>query len=165
MKIYPILPGSLYQSGKTDELTIDQKKGLLSMYRLNIIVNLWHTADEQLVQITDLYIHQYYPDGKTNIFAPLQTLADELAVRMQNGSIVLVHCWGGRNRSALLNAMLVMRLWKCDGEKAFNHIKECRPSSFSNKFFEQWLREQGVYDGTTKQEVERPTSRLPDWTT
>lgn len=163
MKVYPIIAGRLYQSAKTHELTVEQKIGLLQTYRLNIIVNLWHTADEQLLRQADLYIHEYYPDGKTPIHQPLNKLADDLFIRLQAGSIILVHCWGGRNRSALLNAMLVMRLWKCNGEKAFNHIKECRPSSFSNKFFEQWLREQEVYDGT--KENERPATRLPDWNT
>ena len=154
MKIFPIIPGLLYQSAKTHQLNTQAKKDLISMYRLSVVVNLWHTIDEELSQMTKLYIHQYNPDGKTPIHEPLAKLADELFVHIKAGKAILVHCWGGKNRSGLLNAMLVMRYRGCDGEMALNHIRACRPGSFSNKHFEQWLLEQGVFHANSAEEKE-----------
>ena len=142
-KLYPIIPDKLYQSARTHNLSSYEKQILVKQYKIDLIVNLWHTADEEMAGIVrGGYIHRYLPDGKTPVFDELERIADIVTPLIQKGTVVLSHCYGGRNRSGLLNAIIVMRLFHCDGEAAYRYIRYCRPNSLVNERFANWLKEQ-----------------------
>lgn len=142
LRLYPILP-NLYQSAKTHDLSFVEKQILVKRYGIDLVVNLWHTADEDMTKLVKTgYIHRYFPDGKTPVFDEMTRIADILAPRIRTGTVVLSHCYGGRNRSGLLNAMLVMRILSCDGKIAYEYIRQRRPNSLVNEAFANWLKEQ-----------------------
>lgn len=147
MKIYTIVPNLLYQSAKTENMNRNQKMNMVLGLGIRLVVNLWHTVDREMAGLVPVYIHQYFPDGKTAIYEPMSKLADHIFKNhIQKDNPTLVHCWGGRNRSGLLNAMLLMRLWGCDGQFAAEYIIKRRPNSLVNKHFVQWLMEQKGYE-------------------
>lgn len=151
LRLYPILPG-LYQSAKTHDLSLLEKQELVKQYKINIVVNLWHTADAELMSLLTKgkhwevdcgYIHRYMGDGKDmSGIAELERIADILTPRIAAGAVVLSHCYGGRNRSGLLNAMIVMRRLQCDGNIAYEYIRQRRPNSLVNETFASWLKQQ-----------------------
>lgn len=140
LKLYKILP-NLYQSGKTHDLLANEKQALLHEYGIHLIVNLWHTIDFEMYQMVR-YWHQPFTDGKGTDIAKMERLADELVPWILKDKLtVLTHCYGGRNRSGLLNAMILMRVLPCSGEVAYNYIRERRPNSLVNTTFANWLKE------------------------
>ena len=143
MKVYEIVPEKLYQSAKTHDLTIVERIDLVKKYKLNIVVNLWHTIDEMMVPLVDHYFFEYYPDGKGAEIANMEKLADKVVVLLDKPyeGRALVHCWGGRNRSGLLNAMILMKLYGYDGNTAYEYIRIMRPNSLVNETFASWLKE------------------------
>lgn len=141
LRLYSIIPG-LYQSAKTHDLTLAEKQILVHTYKIDLVINLWHTADEELAGIVRTgYIHRYLPDGKTPVFDELIRIAEIVTPMIRKGVVVLSHCYGGRNRSGLLNAMIVMRRFGCDGQTALEYIRQRRPSSLFNETFANWLKE------------------------
>jgi len=142
LRLYPIIPG-LYQSAKTHDLSCIEKEVLVRKYKIDMVINLWHTADEEMAKLVKTgYIHRYMPDGKTPIFDELERIADIVAPLIRKGTIVLSHCYGGRNRSGLLNAMIVMRVFHCNGQIALEYIQQRRPNSLVNETFANWLMKQ-----------------------
>lgn len=141
MKVYEIIPEQLYQSAKTHDLTIVERTNLVETYKLSTVVNLWHTYDDAMAALTKTYIHFYFPDGKNVPWDELNKMARNLTRRIQAGESVLVHCWGGRNRSGLLNAMILMKLYGYDGNTAYEYIRIMRPKSLVNETFANWLKE------------------------
>lgn len=142
LKLYPILP-NLYQSARTHDLSPLEKKVMVRQYGLDMVINLWHTADEELTKLVKTgYIHRYVPDGKNVDFHELEQIADITAPLVHKGTTVLCHCYGGRNRSGLLNAMIVMRILGCDGKIAYEYIRQRRPNSLVNETFATWLKKQ-----------------------
>lgn len=141
MKIYEIIPG-LYQSAKLHDLTFKEKRELLQRYNIDTVFNLWHTCDDELEDYCEAYYHLSIRDGKN----PPPKLAFDLYLNKAEeayraGATILVHCYGGRNRAALFNAILIKRILKISGEAAVNIIKEKRPNSFKNEHFEALVKE------------------------
>jgi protein-tyrosine phosphatase len=143
MKVYEIIPGKLYQSAKTHDLTIVERIDLVKQYNLNIVVNLWHTIDEMMIPLVEHYIFEYFPDGKGADITKMEEIADNMTMLLDSpyDGVALVHCWGGRNRSGLLNAMILMKLYGFDGNSAYEHIRTMRPNSLVNETFANWLKE------------------------
>ena len=142
LRLYPIIPG-LYQSAKTNDLTYAEKEILIHTYKIDVVVNLWHTADETMANIVGSgYIHRYLPDGKTPIFDEVERIAELVTPLIRKGKVILSHCYGGRNRSGLLNALIVMRVFQCDGKIAYEYVRKRRPNSLVNETFASWLQEQ-----------------------
>jgi protein-tyrosine phosphatase len=131
----------LYQSARTHDLTIQEKKKIVQNYELRVVVNLWRPYDWDMEQIVEDYLHIYVPDGKTPILDVMLPLAKGLGGMVRNGLHVLVHCYGGRNRSGFLNALIYMVLTGKNGEQAIEHIRTCRPHSLVNEHFVSTLME------------------------
>lgn len=140
MKIYTIFPG-LYQSARTHDLSILEKRQIVHDYRLHTVVNLWRPYDVDMEQVVENYLHVYVPDGKTSILDTMLPLAKGLAGMVRTGFPVLVHCYGGRNRSGFLNALIYMVLTGKNGEQAVEHVRACRPHSLVNEYFVSTLME------------------------
>lgn len=139
MKIYEIIPHKLYQSKKThDEL---DALDTLNKLKISVVVNLWHTVDERVAQNVKYYYHYSIPDGKTLDFMQLDELASELLAYINAGEVVLSHCYGGRNRSGLLNALIVRKYMGISGLEAKKFIMSKRPNSLVNDYFCEILDE------------------------
>lgn len=140
MKIHTIIEGKLYQSPRMHGLSKMQKEQAVRLLKITDIVNLWHLKDDELAQIPGVtYIHHYIPDGKA-IDPELQTLAKVLCEKMKSGSVILTQCYGGRNRSGLLSALIAKEYFGCSGERALEFVRSVRPKSLVNENFAAFLR-------------------------
>jgi protein-tyrosine phosphatase len=88
------------------------------------------------------YVHEPLQDGRHIPADLVRTIAKELAGHMAHYP-VMVHCDGGRNRAPLIAALALMQHTNCTGEEAFARLRTCRPTSFSNVAFEQFVRAGG----------------------
>lgn len=141
MKIYEIIPG-LYQSAKLHDLTFEEKKKLLKQHNIDTVINLWHTCDEELEEYCEAYYHCSISDGKTPPNKEtIERLLKHAELAYQAGASILVHCYGGRNRAGLFNALLLKRILGISGEEAVRMIQEKRPNSFKNEHFARLVRE------------------------
>lgn len=134
MKVYEILPGKLYQSRTTVGLSAAEVNNALSINKIDIIINLWHTADDRSWNI-HRYVCNPMPDGKYPDIDEYTALAYKALDYINHGHVVLTHCHAGVNRSGLLNAIIVMMLTGVDGTAAMKLIKEKRPGALNNEHF------------------------------
>lgn len=143
MRVYEIIPQQLYQSARTHDLTVIERVDMVEKYKLNVVVNLWHTPDISMTHLVEHYIFEYFPDGKGADIPKMLKVADKVATLLDSPyeGIALVHCWGGRNRSGLLNAMILMKLYGWDGAFCYEYIRTMRPNSLVNETFAKWLLE------------------------
>jgi protein-tyrosine phosphatase len=137
MKIYEIIPGKLYQSKKTHDEP--DKLASIKALGINVIVNLWHSSDEDLVDEVDKYFNFPMKDGKEVDLEYCETVASIIVKRIKKGYVVLVHCYGGRNRSGLINAFVIRQLRNLTGKEARKFIISKRPNSLVNKQFSKVL--------------------------
>lgn len=143
LKLYEIIPQQLYQSAKTHDLTVVECTDLVESYQLSVVVNLWHTEDPTMKALVPQYFHWYLPDGYLSQegFDEMMVQALHITNLINEGKVALVHCWGGRNRSGLFNAMVLMHLYEYSGEFAYEYIRTMRPNSLVNETFANWLKE------------------------
>jgi len=138
MKIYEILPGKLYQCGKTNELSPEQKAKLISDYGITTVVNFWRFEDPDLISSVE-YEHCYIPDGKLHCPEEMRLLAKKTAEKIRGGKVVLSQCYGGRNRSGLFSTMVLKELLGISGKEAVAIVQKQRPNSLVNPIFRQFL--------------------------
>jgi protein-tyrosine phosphatase len=144
LKVYEICPG-LYQRGVFINYPIETKLQLIGRYNIHIIVNLWHTTDTELVPHVWKYVHRYFPDSEAsfdwNTKQWFLRMATSLARLMDKQYNVLVHCYGGNNRSGLLSALIMRELFEMTGEEAMQWIQGIKPRALHNKLYQQFLRD------------------------
>ncbi len=66
---------------------------------------------------------------------PLIGAASSLADEIRRGRRVLVTCMAGRNRSGLVSALTLCRLYGMTGSAAVTRVKQCRPNALTNRVF------------------------------
>jgi len=136
---YEILKGKIFQSAKTQNMTsFEEKKFFMQQHGISIVMNLWHTVDEDIKKLAKYYFHVSIPDGKSNPTDILLPYARKIAKLITEGEVLLSHCYGGKNRSALFNAMVLIELGKSK-RKAIEIVKKGRPSSFINENFVEFI--------------------------
>lgn len=136
MRVFQIADG-LYISGKfQDETELPIK--------FDIIVNLWNRQDSlDLTPIGKrMYINWPMRDGlikeQENFLLPLANMLKELLL---DGKLVLIHCQGGRNRSALLAGLIMKAHYSEEDRDWVEYIRQIRGSSaFNNEEFAKFLR-------------------------
>mgnify|MGYP001618010290 CR=1 FL=1 len=137
MRIYTIIPDALYQSPRFSHVT--NKVDWLEQLGVTVVVNLWKPDPEMQAQTAINYIHLPIPDGKTLDPDPLLSLADELAAGIPLGERTLVHCYGGKNRSGLMSALIVRAHYRISGGLALRAVREGRPRAVANETFADYL--------------------------
>lgn len=141
-KIYPILEGKLYQSARWTLMTPDEGRALAEQHGITGIANFWK-HDSKLPDMVSWYNHWPMADGQHIPTFALQIIVKRLLSYMESGGVVLSMCWGGRNRSGLVSALLVRELTKCSGEQAVGIIQKQRPGSLINLHFVNYLHSLG----------------------
>ena len=140
MRIYEIAPG-LLQSARTHTLSDQECKDILDNYGITAIVNLWHTADPRFEGSVRWYAHNSLPDGR--IYDRAAEVVENLSIRVADeiakGGVVLVHCWGGRNRSGLVSALALTRLQGITGAEAVRAVRGVRRGALVNQHFVTYL--------------------------
>jgi protein-tyrosine phosphatase len=144
MKIYEIIPGLLYQSRTTIGLSRPEVYTALDQYGINVVVNLWNKRDPDVARRVSKYIYEPLPDGSNPDLDVYYKHAQYLAKLLEDGQgkyVVLTHCHAGKNRSGLLNAMIIMLLNNVSGKEAHDIILAKRPKALVNEHFCEILDE------------------------
>lgn len=142
--IYEMMPGRLYQSARTHTLTEAELDQLVGDYGVTAVLNLWHSDDPRMAARVLVYECCSLPDGRVlkAMADTAEQLADKVATLIRRKHHrVLVHCWGGKNRSGLITALTLMRLEKgLTGEQAIARVKAVRKGALANEHFCEYLR-------------------------
>jgi protein-tyrosine phosphatase len=141
MRVYEALPGQVYFAQRTQGMPLWQKFDLLARYNIGTVVNLWWDPDPDLANYNGIvYFHQSMPDGKTWEREELERLAVQVTARIvATKRAALVQCYGGRNRSGLLAALIVRELTGCSGAEAYQRIRDTRAGALGNEAFATYL--------------------------
>ena len=138
MRVFQIADG-LYISGKFQDKTELEFTGI----RFDVVVNLWNRPDNLILLPVGkrMYIHWPMRDGQVkeqvNFLLPLANMLIELLLQ---GKQVLIHCQGGRNRSALLAAVIMKIHYKDQETDWVEYTRKIRGSSaFNNEEFVKFL--------------------------
>lgn len=141
MRFYEIIPG-LYQRGATYRLPTEQVLEELDSRNITTVVCLIRKYDRGVMfgmeQRKGRYWYKPIPDGKT-IDPIIPQLAVRCADQIRGGGGVLSHCAAGRNRSALLSALIVREIQGVSGAEAMALVRERRPNSLANEYFAAYL--------------------------
>jgi protein-tyrosine phosphatase len=137
MKIYPIMSTMLYQRGAFAHL--GDKVETLRRLGVEVVVCCITPYDADLEGVVE-YVHVPFADGQLRNDIPVRTAA-LVADRIKAGRPVLVHCRGGRNRSALVSALTIRELTGCTGAEALARVRRARPGALANEHFARYLHE------------------------
>lgn len=139
MKIYEILPGLLYQSGKMLERPEAEVKAAMLSRQVHTVYNMWHTEDTRISSSVSEYWLLPMPDGRVASPERWIQIGYSAALQMRLGRVVMTQCYGGRNRSGLVSAIAVSVYLGITGKEAAGMVMAVRPSALSNEHFLEFL--------------------------
>lgn len=150
--VYDIYQKIVFQRGHLLNKDYDFKKSALRHYGIDIVIGLARDEDEDLKRLQSevfgfLYWWNKIPDGKLdedNIEYLLLTAEAASDVMQGFGMNVLSYCNAGRNRSGLMNALILRELLGCTGKEAMEIVRRERPRAIDNEHFERFLLGLGV---------------------
>lgn len=88
--------------------------------------------------------HVPLPDGLIrNNGTDLWLARDAALAMLAAGHTTIIHCMAGRNRSGLIGALVLQELDNLTGPEALERVRELRPRSVDNIYFEQFLMSLG----------------------
>lgn len=139
LTLYQVEPEKLYQSPAIKET---QEVFLIALKGIDVIFDLSALFDPYLIAVLPFtYVHQLILDlPLTPDMNTLRILAITAHHLIHSGRKVLTHCTMGRNRSSLLNGLILQLLhpdWS--GRSIVDTIKRAVPDSLTNKTFEHIL--------------------------
>lgn len=139
LRVYPVLPGALWIGERSHEVPTYEKGVWAREVRLGAVFNLWHTEDPDWAEGGVSYCHVPLSDGKYVDGAQYNRLVNIAELFLNRGQPVLVQCYGGRNRSGLLAALIVRRMCGVSGADAIRVVQAARPSALNNEHFRAYL--------------------------
>jgi protein-tyrosine phosphatase len=84
--------------------------------------------------------HMPLPDGLIrNNGADVWHARNTAISMMSQGYTTVIHCMAGRNRSGLIGALVLQHFENLTGAEALERIRQLRPNSVDNIYFEQFL--------------------------
>lgn len=142
--VHEIVPGSLYQRGRTHNVDLSVKVEAFKAYGITHAVALAPSApDEDLVALDSLglvrYTHYPISDGLLRSGSYTDLMAQRLSSEIDDGGCVLTMCNAGRNRSGLLSALIVHHLFGVPGSDAIEIVRSRRPNALANEHFVRFL--------------------------
>lgn len=91
------------------------------------------------------------PSGPTPEEIRTATAAASTVLRaLRSGKTALVTCQAGRNRSGLVNALVLVRLYGISGSTAAERVRRQRPNALTNPGFSAFLDGIGAAAGTKR---------------
>jgi hypothetical protein len=144
LKVHEIVPGSLYQRGRTHSLTLEEKVVRIKEIGITHAFALAPAfPDEGLVSMAAIglvrFTHYPITDGVLRSGTYLNLVAAELASEIEAGGCVMTMCNAGRNRSGLLSALIVRHLFGIPGADAIEIVQARRPNALANDYFVEFL--------------------------
>ena len=103
---------------------------------------MWHKVDDTILPYVKQYHHFHFPDSEHDSIRETELLAKatELADLIDAGEVVLIHCYGGNNRSGLLAALVLRELRDITGEEAMNVIRSHKARALHNEKYANYLK-------------------------
>ena len=141
IKVHTILDGTLYQRGHLLHKSLDEKAKLLESLNIRTVVGLARAHDEDLAMLLgERYIWKRIPDGAVRDPEGMKSMARDVAAQQKaDGGAVLCYCSAGRNRSGLMNALLLCELTGCSGADAVDTVRSRRKNALANQHFVGFL--------------------------
>lgn len=143
VQVYDIYEGVLFQRGKMHRFPLEVKQEFVKQLSITAVVGLAGNEDPDFKNNMIVGIYQYFgiPDNKLTdrTINILDKFARKLSDHILEGGVVLTHCNAGRNRSGLLNAMIIMNLIGCAGSEAIEIVRRERPNALANEHFVNFL--------------------------
>ena len=157
--VYDMHEGLVFQRGKLKRLDTTRMEDAFEHHGIEIVVGLnGPKRDENLQKLHDDELIDYFfypiPDNKLSEEDAkwLLTVASNIAADIKyTGASVLSHCNAGRNRSGLMNALIIKELAHCTGKEAREIVQRERPNALANDHFVAFL--DGL-DGDTPIEID-----------
>ena len=140
MKLYKIRNG-LYQRGRFSKFSKAEKLKMLKRYDIGMVVNMLSIKDPDLMDVAGLkYVCRPIPDSPNFSHHTVEDAAFMAIAQLRTGRGVLIHCNGGRNRSSLVTAIVLMDLYKMSAKEAIAKMREIRPNALATKAFTDYLK-------------------------
>lgn len=136
LTVYPMLEGRLYQSSRWSVLSVEDGLKLAKDHGITGLANFWKHSPNIPQMVQDYWWHPL-ADGKR--IPPLGQIVDKLEKYIRGGGVLLSMCYGGRNRSGLITALLIQRLTGCTGQEAAIRVKLVRKGALVNQYFLDYL--------------------------
>jgi hypothetical protein len=137
-RIKTIIPDKLYQSKRWRDWDEETCRQIVKDYCLTGIVTVWK-HDPRLKSLVPWYRCWSLMDGKTIERLALQQIVKKVSEYIRGGGRVLVFCYGDRNRSGLVNALVVRSLTGVSGSEAYQVVKKAHKGALVNKHFVEYL--------------------------
>jgi protein-tyrosine phosphatase len=135
-------------SADTRKYSIEQKLNAFLARNIGTVVNMTKKCTDSDIQNLSkidyimLRINDSFKELPKHTEELLLHWADELYERSQRHG-VLVHCYGGENRSCLLAGLILLKTG-ITGKEAVSKIMSIRPTALYNEVFKDYL---GSYHG------------------
>jgi len=82
-------------------------------------------------------------DGQIKDVHSVYLARDTAIAMLTEGYTTIIHCMAGRNRSGLVGALVLQHIEHLSGLEALDRVRELRPRSVDNIYFEQFLMSLG----------------------
>lgn len=86
-------------------------------------------------------VYMHLPDGKYPDLWSIHSAVFAVEEELSKGRTCLLHCLAGRNRSAMVAALVEARRHGWHGHEALSHIRTVRPKAIHNPAFERVILE------------------------
>ena len=137
VRLYEVIPDALYTSACPD------KMGPLLEKKITTVVCLSTKKTPIRDELLD-WVYFPIPDSFRKLDrGQIASIVELILDRLNNEHRVLIHCLAGRNRAALVAALVYREVTGCSGEEAFQRLRKIRPSCLHNPVFEKYLRNMG----------------------
>lgn len=143
--VYDIWKGRIFQRGRLHRLDTTRMREAFTKYGIENVIalngkinnNLQLLHDEEFID----YYHHPIPDNKLSEEDAewLLETAGYIATMVKTGAGVLSHCNAGRNRSGLMNALIIRELENITGKEARKIVQKERPNALANEYFVKFL--------------------------
>jgi protein-tyrosine phosphatase len=90
------------------------------------------------------YVHAPFADGTSVPESLLLPLAERISKGISRGEGAVLHCNAGRNRSALLAALVLVKQGVPSAE-ALDRVRSARPGALANEAFARYLEDGAVW--------------------
>lgn len=134
----------MYQGSRTFDNSTSYSGivAIIDSLDIDLVVALHPQPDRALQRLLgEQYYYQYIPDGKRVDWRLAEKAADRVAKHVAKGGRSLVCCYGGRNRSGLINAIALTRIEGISGQEAVERIRLMRPDALTNQTFVAYLKQ------------------------